>query len=222
MRPTSFRQFKLPTADYWVTLAGDSTVHFKPVTARLPTADYWAGVAGDSTGYFTPVTPKLFDAFATDDTGDSGLPDNYQPVESAWNIPGPNALIDVYAPDENTTGTLVVDGAHVIAASDVPGDNDWFAVTLTAGVTYEFGQYAYAGGIPIPPEEGNGVPLADAFLELRDDDGNLVSIADGGGPNTPSGLDALMTFEATYTGTYYVNATSYDNDGDGVGDFACD
>ena len=60
-------------------------------------------------------------------------PDNYQPVESAWYIPGPTALVDVYTPDPNTTGTLVVDGAHVIAASDTPGDNDWFAVTLTAG-----------------------------------------------------------------------------------------
>ena len=155
-----------------------------------------------------------------DTIGDSGLPDNYQPVESAWYIPGPTALIDVYTPDENTTGTLVVDGAHVIAASDTPGDNDWFAVTLTAGQTYQFGQYAYAGGIP--GAEGNGIPLADAYLEIYDSDGNLLSIADGGGPNTPSGLDALMTFEATYSGTYYVNATSYDNTGDGIGDFAGD
>jgi len=155
-----------------------------------------------------------------DTIGDSGLPANYQPVESAWNIPGPTALIDVYTPAPNTSGTLVVDGAHVLAASDTPGDNDWFAVTLTAGQTYEFGQFARTGGIP--GAEGNGIPLADAYLELYDNAGNLVSIADGGGPNTPSGLDALMTFQATYSGTYYVNATSFDNTGDGVGDFAGD
>jgi len=35
--------------------------------------------------------------------------------------------------------------------------------------------------------EGNGFPLADAYLEMYDSDGNLLSIADGGGPNTPSG-----------------------------------
>ena len=155
-----------------------------------------------------------------DTLGDSGLPANYQPVESAWNIPGPTALIDVYTPAPNTTGTLVVDGAHVLAASDTPGDNDWFAVTLTAGQTYEFGQFARTGGLP--GAEGNGIPLADAYLELYDNAGNLVSIADGGGPNTPSGLDALMTYQATYSGTYYVNATSFDNTGDGVGDFAGD
>ncbi len=178
---------------------------------------------------FSRAFDKATNAFAIADNdiigsidtiGASGLPGNYQPVESAWNIPGPTALIDVYTPDENTTGTLVVDGNHVIAACDVPGDNDWFAVTLTAGETYEFGQYAYAGGIP--PVEGNGVPLADAFLELYDENGVLVAVADGGGPNTPSGLDALMTFQATYSGTYYVNATSFDNDGDGIGDFAGD
>jgi len=153
--------------------------------------------------------------------GISELPGNYQPVESAWYIPGPTALIDVYTPNASTTGTLVVDDPnHVIAACDTPGDNDWFAVTLTAGHTYEFGQYAYAGGIP--GMEGNGVPLADAYLEIYDSAGNLLAIADGGGPNTPSGLDALMTFEAPSSGTFYVNATSYDNDGDGVGDFAGD
>jgi hypothetical protein len=148
-------------------------------------------------------------------------PDNYQPVESAWYIPGPTALIDTYTANASTTGTLVVDNPnHVIAACDTPGDNDWFAVTLTAGVTYQFGQYAYAGGLP--GAEGNGVPLADAYLEIYDSAGNLLSIADGGGPNTPSGLDALMTFQAPTSGTFYVNATSYDNDGDGVGDFAGD
>ncbi|HEX8412931.1 MAG TPA: hypothetical protein VF637_03480, partial [Sphingomicrobium sp.] len=147
-------------------------------------------------------------------------PDNYQPVELAWNVPSPTALIDVYTPDKNTTGTLVVDGAHVIASSDMPGDNDWFAVTLTAGQTYEFGQYAYAGGIP--GAERSGIPLGDAYLEIYDSSGAILSIADGGGPNTPSGLDALMTFEAPYSGTFYVNATSYDNTGDGAGDFVGD
>jgi len=186
-------------------------------------------------GQQTAFAAKNEFGFATDGFGDlkapvlrpalhittNAVPANYQPFESAWYIPGPTALIDVYTAAPNTTGTLVVDDPnHVIAASDTPGDNDWFAVTLTAGETYEFGQYAYAGGIP--GAEGNGVPLADAYLQLYDSAGNLVSIADGGGPNTPSGLDALMTFQATYSGTYYVNATSFDNDGDGAGDFAGD
>ncbi|HYI49009.1 MAG TPA: M10 family metallopeptidase C-terminal domain-containing protein [Allosphingosinicella sp.] len=176
-----------------------------------------AGAATNLWGGFRAEAP--WSQLDTASAGASGRPDNYQPVESAWNIPGPTAFIDDYTPDENTTGTLVVDGNHVIAACDTPGDNDWFEVTLTGGVTYQFGQYATVG---VPGVEGNGFALADAYLEIYDSAGNLLSIADGGGPNTPSGLDALMTFEAPTSGTYYVNATSYDNTGDGVGDFAGD
>jgi hypothetical protein len=162
----------------------------------------------------------FYTGFLADGAGYAGLPDNYQPVESAWYIPGPNALVDGYTAASNTTGTLVVDGAHVLAAIDTPGDEDWFKVTLTAGETYDFGQYARVGGTPGP--EGNGAALADAYLELYDASGKLLSYADGGGPNTPNGLDALMTFEAPYTGTYYVNASSFDQSGDGIGDFIGD
>ena len=180
-------------------------------------------VPGDTstTVTLTVGAPSIVNTINT--VGDSGLPANYQPVESAWYIPGPTAIVDTYAPTKFTTGTLVVDDVnHVIAACDTPGDNDWFAVTLTAGVTYQFGQYAYA--VPgLLGTERNNAPLADAYLEIRDSTGtNLLAIADGGGPNTPSGLDALMTFTAPTSGTFYVNATSYDNTGDGVGDFAGD
>ncbi|HYD11557.1 MAG TPA: M10 family metallopeptidase C-terminal domain-containing protein [Allosphingosinicella sp.] len=210
---TIFRLAALDRTADAMSLIGDasSQLQFSRGLSRFETG---FGVNGSD------LRPLVF----PDETGTSDdwrRPANYQPVESAWYIPGPTAIIDVYAPDENTSGTLVVDDAnHVIAACDAPGDNDWFAVNLTAGVTYEFGQFAWVGGLP--GAEGNGIPLADAYLELRDDNGMLLSIADGGGPNTPSGLDALMTFQATYTGTYYVNATSFDNTGDGVGDFAGD
>jgi hypothetical protein len=168
------------------------SLHLNRASAAREAADIgWGGFRAEA------AWPQLDMASA----GNSGRPDNYQPVESAWNIPGPTAIIDTYTPDENTTGTLVVDGSHVIAACDTPGDNDWFAVTLTGGVTYQFGQYAYAGhaaGV-----EGAGFPLADAYLEIYDSTGNnLLAIADGGGPNTPSGLDALMTFEAPTSGTF--------------------
>ena len=177
-----------------------------------------------SRGLFASQVAALqigLDAGSAGGSNPTGVPDNYQPVESAWYIPGPTALVDGYTAAPNTTGTLVVDDPnHVLASSDTPGDQDWFKVTLTAGQTYQFGQYARAGGVP--GVEGNGVPLADSYLEIYDSTGKLLSIADGGGPNTPQGLDALMTFEAPYTGTYYVNATSYDNTGDGIGDFAGD
>src|SRR3546814_1355374 len=49
--------------------------------------------------------------------------------------------------------------------------------------------------------------------------------ADGGGPNTPSGLDALLAFTPEVSGTYYINARAFDNapengtTGDFVGDY---
>ncbi|HEX8240806.1 MAG TPA: M10 family metallopeptidase C-terminal domain-containing protein [Allosphingosinicella sp.] len=175
-----------------------------------------------SRGLFAPHAAARHIGLDAGSAGGSKLisvPANYQPVESAWYIPGPTALVDGYEATKNTTGTLVVDDPnHVLAAIDTPGDTDWFKVTLTQGHTYQFGQYARAGGIP--GAENSGVPLADSYLEIYDSTGKLLGNADGGGPNTPQGLDALMTFEAPYTGTFYVSAGSFDNDGDGFGDFA--
>ena len=46
-----------------------------------------------------------------------------------------------------------------------------------------------------------------------------------GGPNTPQGLDALLTFIPKESGTYYINARAFDQEalngttGDAVGDY---
>lgn len=132
----------------------------------------------------------------------------------------PAALIttDVIADDTSTTATLTVDGDHVVSAIDTVGDQDFYAVQLVEGQTYDISMFLVAGG-------PNGVPLADAYIELYDADGELIVTADGGGPNTPSGLDAILTYTAESTGTYYVNARAYDEvalngtTGDFVGDY---
>ncbi|MGD9967632.1 MAG: M10 family metallopeptidase C-terminal domain-containing protein [Hyphomonadaceae bacterium] len=133
----------------------------------------------------------------------------------------PNVLLvtgDAQPGDISTTATLVVDAAPVVSTIDTIGDWDFFKVELVEGQHYEIGQYLTVGG-------PSGVPLSDAYLELYDADGNLIVSADGGGPNTPSGLDALLSFQADYTGAYYVNARAFDQDGangtegDGVGDY---
>jgi serralysin len=98
------------------------------------------------------------------------------------------------------------------------GDQDFFRVDLVAGRTYDIGEYLVTGG-------PSGVPLSDAYIELYDAAGNLVTTADGGGPDTPSGLDALLTFVPQTSGTYYINARGFDQDptngttGDAVGDY---
>ena len=126
--------------------------------------------------------------------------------------------LDAQPGDTSTMATLTVDGPHVVSTLELPGDFDFFRVELQQGELYNIGQYLVTGG-------PSGVPLADAYIELYDSQGNLIVTADGGGPNTPSGLDALLTFEAEYTGTYFINARSFDNGapdgtaGDYVGDY---
>jgi Ca2+-binding RTX toxin-like protein len=135
----------------------------------------------------------------------------------------PTALLtDDVAGDRTTTATLPVDGSHLFSTVNTIGDQDFFKVQLVAGQTYEFGMYSATGG-------PSGVPLADAFLELYDANGQPLAVADGGAStalnSVNSGFDALLTFTVTTSGTYYINAHAFDQDstngtgGDGVGDY---
>ncbi|HYC75437.1 matrixin family metalloprotease [Brevundimonas sp.] len=125
---------------------------------------------------------------------------------------------DIIADDTSTDQTLTVDGAHVTSTLDTIGDQDFFAVQLVAGQTYDISMFLVMGG-------PSGVPLADAYIELYDSAGNFLVSADGGGPNTPSGLDAILTYTAESSGTFYINARAYDQEasngtrGDFVGDY---
>lgn len=143
-----------------------------------------------------------------------GVGDGPRPVVS------PVVLVttDVIADDTSTDQSLTVDGAHITSTLDTIGDQDFFAVQLVAGQTYDISMFLVQGG-------PSGVPLADAYIELYDSAGNFLVSADGGGPNTPSGLDAILTYTAESSGTFYINARAYDMEasngtsGDFVGDY---
>ncbi len=125
---------------------------------------------------------------------------------------------DTIPGDTSTTHTLTVDGPHIIGTLDTVGDQDFYAVELVAGQLYDIGMFAHNGG-------PNLLGVADSYLELYDADGNLILTADGGAPGDDLGLDAVLTYRAEYTGTYYVNARAYDDvpangtTGDFVGDY---
>jgi serralysin len=156
---------------------------------------------------------KYTDAFAIDGVGDLKPPLISSLLITTDNVPG----------DTSTTATLTVDAPHTISTIDTIGDQDFYAVTLEAGKSYQIGMYGYAGG-------PNGAPLQDSYIELYDSTGHLIVSGDGGA-DTPantvnSGFDVLLTFEADVTGTYYINARAFDNDptvggstGEGVGDY---
>ncbi|MDM7255821.1 MAG: M10 family metallopeptidase C-terminal domain-containing protein, partial [Paracoccus sp. (in: a-proteobacteria)] len=71
------------------------------------------------------------------------------------------------------------------------GDNDWVAVTLQAGQSYR--------------ATLNGITLGDPLLELYDAGGNRIAMNDDSGGTRNS----QITFTATSSGTYYLNARAY-------------
>ena len=197
--------------------AADKSQLAKAYWSGKLTAHYQQNSAADLAGAFLLATEPLeltafgkgYDAFPIDGVGD------LKPVTTK------NVLIltpDNVPGDTSTTATVTVDGAHLVSTINTIGDMDFFKVELEAGRTYDIGQYAKLLG-------PSGIPLADAYLELYDSAGNLIVSADGGGPNTPSGLDALLTYLAQSSGTYYINARAFDQDatngtgGDAVGDY---
>ena len=82
-------------------------------------------------------------------------------------------------------------GSSVTGNLEEYGDSDWFAITLEAGATYQFDQ----------------IGPYDAFLYLRDSSGNLITYDDQSGPGAIN--DAQIIYEATQSGTYYLDATAY-------------
>jgi Ca2+-binding RTX toxin-like protein len=162
--------------------------------------DYWSGLSSSG---------KLYDAMPADGVGD------LKPVTAT--------TVLILTPDDipdstSTTHSITVDGPHIVSTINTIGDQDFFRVDLQAGRSYEIGEYLVTGG-------PSGVPLSDAYIEIYDAAGNLLTSADGGGPNTPSGLDALATFAPETSGTYFINARAFDQDGtngttgDSVGDY---
>ena len=102
------------------------------------------------------------------------------------------AFNDDYHDDINTTGLIEV-GSNVSGELEIRGDSDWFAITLVQGTTYQF--------------EMRGISLGDPYLYLRDSFGNEITHDDQSG----GGNDAQITYTATESGTYYLDAQAFMN-----------
>ena len=201
MRSTSAAGYALPWLDIW-------NARLNAFLQKAREGDFAIPTLTNSTLALWP-SGKLFDAFPADFVGTKAAT-------------APNTILiltpDDVADDTSTTHSVTVDGAHIISTINTIGDQDFFKVDLVAGHMYDISQFLVTGG-------PSGVPLSDAYIEIYTPDGQLLTNADGGGPNTPSGLDALLTFVAQETGTYYINARAFDQDGtngttgDSVGDY---
>ena len=113
--------------------------------------------------------------------------------------------IDDFRDDTDTTGAVEV-GGSVTGEIEAQGDQDWFAVALEAGKTYQ---------IDMEGSETDGGTLENPFLgAMRDADGNYLRLASGSqniftsDRDSGEGLNSRVTFTPDEDGTYYLVAAS--------------
>ena len=109
-----------------------------------------------------------------------------------------------FSEDVDTTGTVEV-GGSVTGEIEAQADEDWFAVTLEAGRTYQ---------IDMEGSSTDGGTLENPFLyAMRDANGSYLRHADGwldvvstADRDSGEGLNARVTFTPDEDATYYVVA----------------
>ena len=77
------------------------------------------------------------------------------------------------------------------------GDEDWVRIDLVSGETYQF---------DLRSVDSRVGTLDDPYLALYDSSGTFIEGDDDGGV----GFEAQLVYTATYTGTYYLSASSFD------------
>ncbi len=97
-------------------------------------------------------------------------------------------------PGDITSAVPIAVGSSVEVTIETLGDHDWYQVTLVAGTTYTI------------QTSSNGLGT-DAYLILRNAAGTLLVQDDDSGDN----VNSLITYTATSTGTYYIDAGTYNN-----------
>ena len=83
------------------------------------------------------------------------------------------------------------------------GDRDAVRITLERGVTYQFDLKG--------SRSGSGT-LYDPYLRLYDSNGSLLTYDDDDG----SGYESRISFTASNTGSYYLSAGAYGDNGSGT------
>ncbi len=118
-----------------------------------------------------------------------GLNDN-DSMTGSYTLTATSLGVDDYAGDLSTTGNLVL-GSSLSGDIQVPGEQDWIRIQLTAGRIYTFDLKGAASG---------GGTLTNPAFNLLDGSGNYLSQATQNG----TGLDPQLTLLASTSGTYYL------------------
>lgn len=113
----------------------------------------------------------------------------------AWNFPSIGAGDDYRDTIGSTAAPLGVAqvGGTVAGSIGVSGDRDIFSISLTAGQTYTF---------DLKAASGSGL---DSYVRLLNSSGSQLAVNDDFGGS----LNSRITFTASQTGTYYIEARDY-------------
>lgn len=120
-------------------------------------------------------------------------------IHAAEVMPQPDASTaagDTIGSTAGTAGSITVGGTRN-GVTNFGGDQDWYAITVTAGQTLRFAlNGAAVNGATASP---------DTYLRLFNGAGTMIAENDDGGP----GVNSLLTYTFTTAGTYYISAGAY-------------
>lgn len=188
---------------YTVSLAGESSgggtlddpyLRLYDDAGAEVTFDDDGGTDFDAELVYTPAADGSFfvsaEAFGDLSTGTYTL--------SLSSVVGGGAADQIAA--DTTTDASVEADTPVEGALEFRGDRDWYRVTLAAGEIYD---------ITLEGADGGELTLSDPFLFIFDANGNEIGFDDDG----LGGFDAGLFFEPAYTGTYFIGAAAYEDNG---------
>ena len=152
-------------------------------------AEFAGGIGDDPLLYYTPIRSGTYH-LGINELFDSGLGTYTLGVM-------PSAVVDDFNGDVLSSGTVAA-GERITGQLQFAGDEDWFAVSLHAGVTYS---------VSLADAVGDGGTAgsrsrAKAFVNLYDSSGDFIASTANGSTNG----EPLLFFTPTESGIYYVAA----------------
>ena len=106
-----------------------------------------------------------------------------------------------------TAGTIAV-GDVIGGEFETAGDRDWYAIEVTEGDRI---QVSLSGADFVRPDGTTAAATSDTLLRIVDENGNVLASNDDFGGS----LDSFLNFTATTTGTIYISAGTYADQGTG-------
>ena len=108
-------------------------------------------------------------------------------------------MVDI--PGDTTTTATINIGGTVTGSLETIGDHDWFRLSLTAGqeVTIALNATTIGG-------------VADPYLRVYAANGSTLLFEND---DSGTGTNSLLSFKATTTGVYYIDAAAFENAGTG-------